>query len=247
MKKRGHTAVLVGSPYAQSKLVPQDEIQTHFISKYDVSVEAVLKHEGLRECFHAHLKRTYNENPFLFLMETEKYLKLPSNNLRHVCAGEIMERFVVTNAPCEINISHEVKTAATTKYYETTFEEASSRTLFSDMRHHVLSELKVDSLLGFLNSEIFKETIVQYLSLDENFLDKIGSLRSTEYERRESIVDEPTTPLIETLSKSDSVKNSPEINVHPADTETPIRSSSGLGTLFGGLMRYFQRGSKQLS
>ncbi len=159
----------------------------------------------------------------MFIHQVDKYVTLETEQRRD-CAGKIIAEFVETNAPCEINIGHEVKSLVITNF-ESQTDESSAITLFAEMRQSVLSDLAVDSLIGFVNSEQCKDILVPLFEKDRNFLDNIGTFRierkqSTTLEGLDMVAGSPKAPSINVQEPPASPQNvvttsSPELVVTP--------------------------------
>jgi len=136
----------------------------------------VFDDSNTRECFHTHLKKIHNSEPYLFLCDLERYITLIGPKSRYIAAQKIFTDYLNQGSSKCVNVSHKLRLKVEGQF-RTCDENNCPINLFDELRLCVYVEMKQDCFPSFLLSESFHAYVMAKMKKNPAYLEELGELR----------------------------------------------------------------------
>ncbi|KAL0482568.1 regulator of G-protein signaling [Acrasis kona] len=143
------------------------------IQDIDFDFELVFDDKGMRSCFHKYLIKMHNVEPYLFLVDLERYASYIGPTNRYKCARKIVKTYLRPTTNRGINVPQETKDSILNTF-KSCSEIKCPKSLFDDIMTLIYVEFREDCFPIFITSKLFINHAVERSKKDPNFLYTIG-------------------------------------------------------------------------
>jgi hypothetical protein len=155
-KKKGENENESHSPLP----LTDDEKPVNFLEGFDVQFEHLFGNPQVQDHFHEYLKRSHNQDGFLFLIAVNNFKNEQDSSTKVRQAMDIVENYLAVGSPFEVNIDNDSRTAVMDIFTKTRqLENRDNLTVpvsvFDTVSGIVRKEIKEDGFPRYIRSQAF--------------------------------------------------------------------------------------------
>lgn len=140
----------------------ENEHQVNFLEGFEVQFDIIFSYPQVQEHFHEYLRRTHNEEGFLFLMAVNRFKSANNAATQAKLANEIVETFLVIGSTNEVNIDNDSRTNVLDTFDKTGQKDNEttllvSLNIFDVIVNIIRKEIKEDGFPRYVRTQSFSD------------------------------------------------------------------------------------------